>query len=243
MIISLLQASLAFASAAAGGAVAAYLGASHRQLCALISFAAGALLATTFFHILPEALHTLPLWGVTLALGAGYGVFHLISRHVFHICPACAASHVEEHTGPNFKSIEMLLAVVLVIHSLLDGAAISLDAHNASGTGSVFFTIAIHKFPEGLALAALLLKAGYTRPKAMFLTLAFESSTLIGWLAATLLTPHLQAIGGLEGVLAVIGGGFIYLALHATLNEMERHSPRFIFLFFLCGFILLGLVR
>ena len=46
---------LAFLSAAAGIGLATRFRFSHRQLCALISFAAGSLMAITCFHILPDA--------------------------------------------------------------------------------------------------------------------------------------------------------------------------------------------
>ena len=40
-----------------------------------------------------------------------------------------------------------------------------------------------------------------------------------------------------------IGGGFVYLALHAAISEAEEHSPRFVFLFFLAGMILMGWIH
>ena len=82
--------------------MAASVGVSHRHLCALISFAAGTLVATTFIHIIPESLSILSLPAIALALLSGYGLFFLIGRHVFHVCPACAASHFDEHTAADF---------------------------------------------------------------------------------------------------------------------------------------------
>ena len=76
---------IALLSAAIGSVMAASVGVSHRHLCALISFAAGTLVATTFIHIIPESLSILSLPAIGLALLSGYGLFFLIGRHVFHI--------------------------------------------------------------------------------------------------------------------------------------------------------------
>jgi hypothetical protein len=62
----------------------------------LISLGAGSLLGVTAFAIVPESWEGLPWWGLLLALGTGYGVFALISKYVYHVCPACAASHFEQ---------------------------------------------------------------------------------------------------------------------------------------------------
>ena len=244
MNLAVAQNLIAFGSAGLGALFTISVGASHRQLCALISFAAGTLLAATFFHILPDAWPLLPISAIVTALLSGYVLFYLISRYVFHVCPACAASHFEEQTAAKFKSIAILLAVALTIHSLMDGVAIALARNPEHRMGhSIFLTITFHKFPEGLALCALLLKAGQEKMRALLATLLFETSTLAGGLIGIFLLKGFAGSPWLDLVFIHIGGGFVYLALHATLNEMERHSPRFIFLFFLAGFILMGLIR
>ena len=241
---SFIQNLTAFASAGLGALLAISIGVSHRQLCALISFAAGTLLAVTVFHIIPDAWNVLPASAIILSLGSGYLLFHLISRYVFHVCPACAASHFEEQTAAKFKGMVLLLAIALTVHSVMDGIAITMGGEFAShGSKPIFLTITFHKLPEGLALCALLLKAGYDRKNAFWRTLLFETSTLAGWVIGVFLLKGFAENRWLDLMLIHIGGGFIYLALHATLNEMESHSPRFIFLFFLCGFILMGLIR
>src|SRR5208337_4923851 len=94
---------LAFALAVGGGALGASLGTSHERLCALISLGAGTLLGVTLFAILPESLQSLHWWGVVLAAGSGYAVFFFISKYLFHVCPACAASHFDEAATHHFS--------------------------------------------------------------------------------------------------------------------------------------------
>ncbi len=233
---TLIQNLIALVSAGLGSLLAIRLGVSHRHLCALISFAAGTLIATTFFHIIPEASESLALPGVALALGSGYLLFHLVSRFIFHVCPACAASHFDEQTVSVFRNIAFLLVVALGIHCVMDGVAIALGGELTERVDrSIFAAVSAHKFPEGLALTGLLLRAGLGRKKSFYFALGIEALTVAGWGIGLLFL-----LGGGMGdwfylALAHIGGGFIYLGLHATLNESREHSPRFIIFFFLLG--------
>src|SRR5437868_14209760 len=96
---------LAFALAVLGGALGATLARWHRRLCALISLGAGTLLGVTAFAILPESFEAMSWWLVVLALGSGYAVFALITRYVYHVCPACATSHFDEAATHRFSEI------------------------------------------------------------------------------------------------------------------------------------------
>lgn len=242
MIPSLIHNSFSLVSAAAGAAVATAIGVSHRQLCALISFAAGALLATTFFHIVPEALPFLSLAGVTLALASGYLLFFLVSRYVFHVCPACAASHFDEQTASGLGKIAFLLVVAFGVHCVMDGLAIVLGGElDQKVNRSIFLTVTAHKFPEGLALGALLIRAGFQRFRSFFLTCALEGLTFFGWFAGLSLLQGFRPGPWFYFLLAHVGGSFIYLALHAVLNESREHAPRYVLCFFLIGMAVSGL--
>lgn len=243
------QSLAAFISAMLGAVLALSIGVSHKQLCALISVAAGTLLSAAFFHIIPEAWHATSPLSIGIALLTGYGLFYLISRYVSHMCPACSASHFEHqshetHAPSKFKNVFFLLAIALTIHSIMDGIAIALgDEMGHDHEHSIFFTIAIHKLPEGLALCALLLGAGHERKKAFFWTSVFELTTVLGWAIGFLFLKEKLTGDWLPLLMVHIAGGFIYLALHALINEMKDHSPRFILVFFLIGFAFMALVH
>ncbi len=135
---------LAFALAVGGGALGASLGSSHRRLCALISLGAGTLLGVTAFAIVPESAEKLRWWGVLLALGSGYALFAVITRYVYHVCPACAASHFDEATTHRFSEIATAMMVALAIHCMADGIALAAGheaeaSHTARRAGVGFF--------------------------------------------------------------------------------------------------------
>src|SRR5208282_6357562 len=94
----LFQIFAAFAIALAGGALSAWLARTHEQLCAFISLGAGTLLGVAVCGIAPECLESLRWWQFLAAAASGYLLFAIVSRFVFHVCPACAASHFDEAT-------------------------------------------------------------------------------------------------------------------------------------------------
>ena len=238
------RAGVAVLLAVAGGAVSAGVGLSHARLCALISFAAGTLTGVTLFNLLPECAAALPAWELVLAAGTGYGVFAVISRYVFHVCPACAASHFDDSTTHRFSEIAGALVIALAIHSTLDGVALAAghEAHDHGGGAldwSLGLAVCAHKVPEGLALGALLLGAGLGRGRVLLWVAAVEATTLLG---AGLGLAFLRGVPAtwLAAVLAHVGGGFVFLAAHAVFGELVKHGRRTVIGGFAGGVLLLA---
>jgi zinc transporter ZupT len=243
--IILWQVVSAYAFALVGGGISVLLRLAHKQLCALISFAAGTLLGVTLFAIIPESLENSSWWAVAVAAATGYALFFLISKYVHHVCPACAASHFDEDASRHFNEIAIALVFALAIHSTTDGLALGIgrEIHAAQAvTWSLFLALCIHKFPEGIALGSLLIGAGFTR------------STVVGWVAATEATTLLGGVIGfyflanastfwLGLVMAHVGGGFFYLAAHALLGEMLKHGKKLVVTSFSGGVALIGLLN
>ncbi len=243
-MITLLQSILAVLSAALGAFFATWANISHKHLCALISFAAGTLFATAIFHIVPEALLFASPAAVLIALLSGYLLFYLISRYVFHVCPACSASHFEEHKNTAISNFSVLLGIALSIHIFMDGIALALGKELGHAVDfSLLLTILIHKFPEGLALCALNLKSGMEKKKAQLFTIGIEALTLAGWLVGALVLQGFKDNPWIYLFLVHVAGGFVYLSLHAVLNESKQHAARFILVFFLIGISVIGLSR
>lgn len=231
---------LAFVLALAGGVISAVAAISHRRLCDMISFAAGTLLGVTLFSLLPEIAQNLAVPHVLIGLGSGYLVFMLISRYVFHVCPACAASHFDEATTHRFNEIASAMIIALGLHSTLDGIAVVLGEGPEMTSGfefSLLVAICVHKVPEGLALCALLLAAGLPRGTALLWVAAVESTTLLGGAIGLWFAP--QGIW-LDLILAHVGGGFVFLAIHAVFGELSKHNSKRVYASFGAGILLIA---
>jgi zinc transporter ZupT len=241
MVNTFWQVIAAYIFAVAGGTISASLRLEHKPLCALISFAAGTLLGVTVVAILPESFGACPWWAVLLVLITGYALFFLVSKHLHHVCPACAASHFDADATRHFSEIATALIVALAIHSTTDGLALGIQSETpATGATrwSLFSALCIHKVPEGLALGSLLIGAGFRRPAAVAWVAAVEATTLMGGVIGYFFLTNISALW-LGLIMAHVGGGFIYLATHAVIGEMLKHGKKLVLTSFALGVALI----
>src|SRR5215467_13285470 len=245
MANTLWQVVAAYIFAVAGGSISASLRFEHKPLCALISFAAGTLLGVTLFAIFPESFGACPWWAVWLALITGYALFFVISKHVHHVCPACAASHFDADATRHFSEIATGLIIALAIHSTTDGVALGIqqEAPSTDATKwSLFSALCIHKVPEGLALGSLLIGAGLRRSTALGWVAAVEATTLIGGIIGYYFLTGISTFW-LSLIMAHVGGGFFYLATHAVLGEMLKHGKKLVLTSFSVGVALIAVLN
>jgi zinc transporter ZupT len=239
---------VAFGVAVGGGLLSALLARTHKQLCALISLGAGTLLGVTAFAIVPLCWKELAPWQFLLALASGYALFAIISKYIFHVCPACAASHFDEAATHRFGEIAAAMMIALAIHCTVDGLALAAGRQESSGAApsqwldmSVTMAICVHKAPEGLALGALLLGAGYHRARMLWLVAAVESTTIFGGVLGWFMFHNVSNLW-LDLALAHAGGGFIFLAAHAVLGEIMKHEKKIVVLSFTAGFLAIAVL-
>jgi zinc transporter ZupT len=245
MVTALWQVVAAYLFALAGGGISTSLRFEHKPLCALISLAAGTLLGVTLFAILPESLSYSGAWPVVGAAATGYLLFFFISKHVHHVCPACAASHFDADATRHFSEIATALIVALAIHSTTDGVALGIqqEAPALEATKwSLFSALCIHKVPEGLALGSLLIGAGLKRAAALGWVATVEATTLLGGLIGIFLLAKASTFW-LGLIMAHVGGGFFYLATHAVVGEMLKHGKRLVLTSFSIGVVLIAILN
>lgn len=244
VLLILFKSFLAVVSALLGAGSTFIIELNHKKLCALISFSAGALLGAAAFTLIPESSEQLGVLELLLSVLSGYLVFWVISRYYSHICPACSASHFDEQTTKKFSEIFLTLFTALSFHSLLDGVAISAgDLKNHEEQSSIFLAILTHKFPEGLALASLMLGAGIEKRKIILYTVLVEATTILGSVIGIFLLKEGISFFWVSILMAHIAGGFIYLAIHAVLGEMMRHHITLVISSLLAGFLLILFVH
>jgi len=245
MVNALWQVVAAYVFALGGGAISTSLRLEHKPLCALISFAAGTLLGVTLFAIVPESLRYSGAWLVVVAAATGYFLFFFISKHVHHVCPACAASHFDVDATRHFNEIATALIVALAIHSTTDGLALGIqqEAPSLDATKwSLFSALCIHKVPEGLALGSLLIGAGLRPVTALGWVAAVEATTLLGGVIGMLWLGKVSTFW-LGLIMAHVGGGFLYLATHAVIGEMLKHGKKLVLTSFSVGVGLIAVLN
>ena len=235
IVLVVLRAFIAMAAAAVGGVIGmSKKTISHKTLCSLVSVAAGALLAVTTVNIIPETVELLGGVRATAGILVGTLVFAGIGKYVYFMCPACAASATAHESG--YLRLGLLLMIAMGIHSTVDGLAITAGTKTASMAGLlILFAVSYHKIPEGLALVSVARLAGYSRAKALGVTLLIELTTAIGALAGVLLLRGMDKFW-LGITLAAVAGSFTYTVGFAVLREMYAHEKQSIILYALIGF-------
>jgi zinc transporter ZupT len=239
----LLKSILVLFSAVSGAAVIFVIKLSHKKLCSLISFSAGALFSAAAFTLLPESFGDIGWTQLILSAASGYLLFYLISRYFSHVCPACSASHFDEKTTHKFSEIVLTLLTALSIHSFLDGVALTSGLGHIHSDESVFFAVLTHKFPEGLALAALMISSGYSKLKILTYVTMVESTTILGSVLGFTIFRDAVSPVVISSVMAHIAGGFIFLALHAIMGEMLKNHKNLVIFSFSGGLLLILLIN
>ncbi|HVX67112.1 MAG TPA: hypothetical protein VHA11_10945 [Bryobacteraceae bacterium] len=223
VLLSLLATSIGIAGAAFG--VSSALGAPRK----IVPFSGGLLIGITFFGVLPElAEHYGWLWAVAL-VAAGAGALGAFDRYVHPICPSCSHTHDHAHCSTALHGFAVPLITAASLHAFLDGLGISASGEGAAGglVTAVVFGVTLHKVPEGIALGIMLRAAVRSRWSAFLLCAAAEAATVLGAVFESAITSHLGA-GWVAGALAVAGGSFLYLGLHAVHEEWRRGVPAFV---------------
>ncbi|HXG56359.1 MAG TPA: ZIP family metal transporter [Vicinamibacterales bacterium] len=181
-----------------------------------ISYAVGTLLGVALLALLPQSLEFLPA-GVALGtLLAGVLAFFVLEKLV--LWRHCHDAHeCEVHTS----SAASLVIVGDALHTFVDGAVIAAAVMISIPLGiTTALAVAAHEIPQEVGDVAILLRAGYSRGKALMLNLVAGIGGILGavaMLAASQWIPNL-----LPYVLAFAAGNFLYIAMADLIPDLHR---------------------
>jgi zinc transporter ZupT len=179
----------------------------------LISFGAGFMLAVVFQGMLPHALEVDLQVGAVGVL-AGYLLVHL-TQHVltphFHFGEE---THDHAMVG-RWVGITALLG--LLLHTFFDGVAIATGHAVESRLGLLIFSgIFLHKIPEGVTVASIMLASGNSRRAVLGGVGVLGVFTVLGVLLA-------QELEGLrQHGLALSAGVTLYVAASNLIPETQQ---------------------
>lgn len=172
----------------------------------IIAFAAGVLLAVTFFEILPEA----DLKSDASFLALGFLTFYLLEKVM--MIHACEETECEtHHIGP-------VSVVGMALDNVVDGAGIAIGYLIDPFLGlTITVAVVLHEIPQGMTSAFIMRQARWSRRRT-FLTLALAGVLYpIGALLAGMIPLEFQ-----QKMLAFIAGDFIYIGAGDLLPEAHR---------------------
>lgn len=207
---------------------------NQRLLDALLGFAAGVMIAASFWSLLSPGIEMAEQMGhipwLTAAIGfMGGGVFmRLIDRILPHLHPGLAMSQSEGIKTSWQRSTLLVLAITL--HNIPEGLAVGVafgavaaDLPSASMGGAIALAIGIglQNFPEGTAVSMPLRREGMSRMKSFLLGQASGLVEPVAGVLGALFVLRMQNI--LPYALCFAAGAMIFVVVEELIPESQRN--------------------
>jgi zinc and cadmium transporter len=205
-----------------------------------VSFATGALIGAALLGLLPEAMEGVGPGGaheIGAALVVGLGVFFVIEKlvlwrhahshgrdHAPHDHASAEHSHGHDHSHVGAAGVLVLIGDS--IHNALDGVLIAAAFLTNVPLGLMTtLAVAAHEVPHRVGDFAILLHAGLSRGRAMFLNMATGLASVLGGFIAYFGLNAARA--ALPYALALAAAGFLYIAVAGLIPGLHRRAdPR-----------------
>jgi len=191
---------------------------SEKVTAYLVSFAAGVLLATAFFDLLPEASESgINITRVFLLTFFGIVCFFFLERFVlwFH--------HHDEPHGTKPSTVLILFGDAL--HNFIDGVAIAAAYLTNPSLGlSTTLAIATHEVPGEIADISILIAGGMKKSRALFFNFLSSLAALMGAGLGFFFLKNLEGL--LPLALAFTAGMFIYIACADLIPDLHKEFKR-----------------
>jgi len=191
---------------------------TERLTLFLVSLSAGTLLGDSFLHLLPEAAadngNSLRVW---LWLIIGLIAFFILEKVVHW-------RHCHIQTGPAHPHhIGIMNLVGDCLHNFFDGVIIagSFLASVPLGLATLIAVIA-HEIPQEIGDFGVLLYAGYSRRRALFLNFLTALTAVLGAAVALVLGARMDNFSVL--IVPFTAGGFIYIATADLIPELKKET-------------------
>lgn len=186
----------------------------------LVSLSAGTLIGDTFLHLLPEAVEVAGEEGAAM-LWASL-IFGILSFFVLEKVIHWRHCHI--HTSnehPHHLGKMNLLGDCM--HNFFDGIIIAGSFLVSIPLGiTTLVAVIAHEIPQEIADFGVLLYAGYSKKRALFLNFVTALTAFLGAALAILLGTSLDAFTNL--IIPFTAGGFIYIATADLIPELKKET-------------------
>lgn len=188
----------------------------RKNIFLFISLAVGALLGDAFIHLIPESFAAMSDRAtVSVLVIVGVFTFFIIEKFLhWH--------HHEDDTDENHvHPVGNLILFSDGVHNFLDGIIIGASFLISVPVGvATTLAVILHEIPQEIGDFAVLLHAGYTRKRALWLNFLSALTAIIGTIFALLLGGAGESFT--TWILPIAAGGFIYIAVADLIPELHK---------------------
>jgi zinc and cadmium transporter len=190
----------------------------QRIVFILVSFAIGALFGNTFFILIPESfalIENTRLIGILIV--SGLVVMFILEKMIhWHHCHHVTHKH---ETAP----LGYISLITDSLHNFTDGVLIAAAWMASPGVGiATTIAVVLHEIPQEISDFGVLLHAGFSRKKALFLNFVAACAAILGAVVTILLGNLVEKL--IVFILPFAAGGFIYLAGSDLIPELHKES-------------------
>ena len=182
----------------------------------LVSLAVGALFGDAFIHLLPEAFERgRSALEVSLSCLAGISGFFVLEKFLLW-----RHDHEAEHTHP-IHPVGYINLIADGLHNFIDGALIGASFLVSVPIGfATTIAVCLHEIPQEIGDFGVLLHAGFSSTKALWLNFLTALLSIVGAVTALLLGSRMQHFPIV--LLSLAAGGFIYIAGSDLVPELHK---------------------
>ena len=199
----------------------------------LLALSSGFILALVFLELVPESFK---------AIGGDASLYLLLGYAVLHFFEHTIVGHLHFGEETHREAMVSRMASLstfggLFIHAFFDGFAISVGMRYDFYLGLlIFFAVFLHKIPEGLTIATVMIAAARRRMVAFLASVAIGVATMLGILSVFLLSNVDEAFVG--SAFAFSAGIALYVGASDLIPEINHSKKRVIPLLVFGGMLL-----
>lgn len=207
-----------------------------KTLNLMLGFAAGVMVAASFWSLLQPAIERAESMEGTPAFLVATGgflcgaVFMWISDKIV----TGARNRADSARGAERLNRIIMLVLSITLHNIPEGLAVGvafgtlrsgdMSMENLMGAVTVAVGIGLQNFPEGAAVSIPLRREGYSRKKSFLLGQASGMVEPVAGVIGALLVVYIEAV--LPFALSFAAGAMILVAVHELIPECQRNQER-----------------
>ena len=207
-----------------GGIIGLVIGKKNtKNMIFVLSFACGVMISVVFFDLIPEAQELTNTLFSLLGLISGILIIMLLNFIIDkvakkHNVSSILTVHIKALKNNNMLKAGWVMFFAIAIHNFPEGMAIGTSIeHNTTLGITLSILMALHDIPEGISISLPLIGGGMKKSKALFLTALSGTVTILGAILGAFL-------GGLNNyitafALAFAGGAMLYVSFGEILPE------------------------
>lgn len=191
----------------------------RRLLPALVALAAGALIGNVFLHLLPEAVEhnggftPSVAWWVLAGL-LGFFVIESVIHWHHH------GEDLHEHAHGRVHPVAWMNLLGDLLHNVIDGMLVAAAWLAGPELGlATTIAVALHEVPQEFGDLGVLLHAGLTPRRALWLNFLSATGAVVGALLVLLAGKSLPVE---HAMVPLAAGGFLYVACADLVPELKQ---------------------